>query len=107
LNGGKRGEAPTKLLKSATGFARPGSVLSIMGPACSGKKTLLKALADQLPKNAKLYGEILLNGFRQRLPYGTYVSSWALFFLSPYVARASRKLVSLSISISIELLDQN
>ncbi|CAM6034357.1 unnamed protein product [Sphagnum compactum] len=72
LNGGKRGEAPTKLLKSATGFARPGSVLSIMGPACSGKKTLLKALADQLPKNAKLYGEILLNGFRQQLPYGTY-----------------------------------
>jgi len=47
LNGGKRGEAPTKLLKSATGFARPGSVLSIMGPACSGKKTLLKALAGR------------------------------------------------------------
>ncbi len=65
------------------------------------------SVTDQLPKNAKLYGEILLNGFRQRLPYGTYVSSWALFFLSPYVARASRKLVSLSISISIELLDQN
>lgn len=55
-----------------------------------------RSLTDQLPKNAKLYGEILLNGFRQRLPYGTYVSSWTLFFLSPYVSPASRKLVSLS-----------
>lgn len=67
----------------------------------------LGSVTDQLPKNAKLYGEILLNGFRQRLSYGTYVNSWALFFLSPYVSPASRKLVSLSISISIELLDQN
>ncbi len=67
----------------------------------------LGSVTDQLPKNAKLYGEILLNGFRQRLPYGTYVSSWALFFLSPYVSTALRMLASLSISISIELLHQN
>jgi len=30
--------------------------------------------AGQLPNSAKLYGEILLNGFQQPLPHGTYVS---------------------------------
>ncbi|KAH8962857.1 hypothetical protein BDL97_05G123400 [Sphagnum fallax] len=63
---------PTKVLKSSTGFARPGSMLSIMGSACSGKNILLKSLAGQLPNSAKLYGEIRLNGFQQPLPHGTY-----------------------------------
>lgn len=39
---------PTKVLKSNTGFARPGSVLSIMGSACSGKNILLKSLAGNI-----------------------------------------------------------
>ncbi len=44
------------------------------------------SVTDQLPKNAKLYGEILLNGFRQRLPYGTYVKAPGpfSFFLHMY-----------------------
>ncbi len=39
---------PTKVLKSSTGFARPGSMLSIMGSACSGKNILLKSLAGNI-----------------------------------------------------------
>ncbi|XP_031123250.1 ABC transporter G family member 3-like [Ipomoea triloba] len=61
-----------KVIKSSNGYALPGTMTVIMGPAKSGKSTLLKALAGRLPDSARMYGEVLVNGAKSRIPYGSY-----------------------------------
>nr|CAD1834432.1 unnamed protein product [Ananas comosus var. bracteatus] len=59
------------ILRGLTGYARPGEVLAVMGPSGGGKSTLLDALAGRLGSNVKQRGEILVNGRRQKLAFGT------------------------------------
>ncbi|XAR49462.1 Xenobiotic-transporting ATPase [Bertholletia excelsa] len=59
------------ILQGSTGYARPGELLAIMGPSGSGKSTLLDALAGRLAANARQAGDILINGRKQTLAYGT------------------------------------
>ncbi|KAL7115844.1 hypothetical protein ACP275_04G206400 [Erythranthe tilingii] len=61
-----------KVVKSSNGYALPGSMTVIMGPAKSGKSTLLRALAGRLPDTARVYGEVFVNGVKARMPYGSY-----------------------------------
>lgn len=61
-----------KVVKSSSGYALPGTMTVIMGPAKSGKSTLLRAIAGRLHHSAKMYGEIFVNGKKSRLPYGAY-----------------------------------
>ncbi|KAG7976430.1 hypothetical protein I3843_06G148400 [Carya illinoinensis] len=66
---GKRGAK--SILEDLTGYARPGELLAIMGPSGCGKSTLLDALAGRLDSNTRQTGEILINGRKQVLAYGT------------------------------------
>nr|XP_016487178.1 PREDICTED: ABC transporter G family member 11-like isoform X2 [Nicotiana tabacum] len=59
------------ILQGLTGYARPGELLAIMGPSGSGKSTLLNAIAGRLGSNTTQSGDILINGRKQRLAYGT------------------------------------
>ncbi|KAA8545624.1 hypothetical protein F0562_020408 [Nyssa sinensis] len=59
------------ILEGLTGYAKPGEVLAIMGPSGCGKSTLLDALAGRLGSNTKQSGDILINGHKQALAYGT------------------------------------
>eukprot|EP01018_Ginkgo_biloba_P007526 Gb_26722 [translate_table: standard] len=59
------------LLQGLTGYAQPGQIMAIMGPSGSGKSTLLDALAGRLAANTEQTGDILINGRRQLLSYGT------------------------------------
>ncbi|KAG1342344.1 ABC transporter G family member 11 [Cocos nucifera] len=59
------------ILAGLTGFARPGEVLAIMGPSGCGKSTLLNALAGRLDSGTNQTGHVLVNGWRQRLAFGT------------------------------------
>ncbi|KAL0417689.1 UNVERIFIED_CONTAM: ABC transporter G family member 3 [Sesamum radiatum] len=61
-----------KVIKSSNGYALPGTMTVIMGPAKSGKSTLLRALAGRLPDSARIYGEVFVNGVKSRMPYGSY-----------------------------------
>ncbi|XXG88243.1 hypothetical protein AAC387_Pa12g0481 [Persea americana] len=61
-----------KVVKSSNGYALPGALTVIMGPAKSGKSTLLRAIAGRLPSNARMYGEVFVNGAKSCLPYGSY-----------------------------------
>ncbi|WCJ40203.1 ABC transporter G family member 3 [Euphorbia peplus] len=61
-----------KVIKSSSGYALPGTMTVIMGPAKSGKSTLLKAIAGRLHHSAKTYGEVFVNGTKSRLAYGSY-----------------------------------
>ncbi|KAL2644833.1 hypothetical protein R1flu_012420 [Riccia fluitans] len=65
-----RGERQ-EILHGLTGYAEPGAIMAIMGPSGSGKSTLLDSLAGRLAKNATLSGDILINGRRKTLSYGT------------------------------------
>ncbi|XP_020396957.1 ABC transporter G family member 12 isoform X1 [Zea mays] len=67
--GNKGGRVP--ILCGLNGYARPGEVLAIMGPSGCGKSTLLDALAGRLGSNVSQKGDILINGLRQKLAYGT------------------------------------
>ena len=51
----------------ASGFARAGEVLAIMGPSGAGKTTLLNVLAQRASLGTRGYwtGELLLNGLSQ------------------------------------------
>ncbi|KAJ8559605.1 hypothetical protein K7X08_003663 [Anisodus acutangulus] len=61
-----------KVVKSSHGYALPGTMTVIMGPAKSGKSTLLRALAGRLPDSARMYGEVFVNGTKRHMPYGSY-----------------------------------
>ncbi|XP_054801384.1 ABC transporter G family member 1-like [Prosopis cineraria] len=65
------GKNKKPILKSLTGYAKPGQLLAIMGPSGSGKTTLLDALAGRLGSNTKQTGKILINGHKEALAYGT------------------------------------
>ncbi|KAF9681861.1 hypothetical protein SADUNF_Sadunf05G0046900 [Salix dunnii] len=66
---GKNGGRP--ILQGLTGYAEPGEILAIMGPSGSGKTTLLDALAGRLSSNTHQTGEILINGRKETLVFGT------------------------------------
>ncbi|KAK7363116.1 hypothetical protein VNO77_05246 [Canavalia gladiata] len=59
------------ILEGLTGYAKPGQLLAIMGPSGCGKSTLLDTLAGRLGSNIRQTGEILINGHKQALAYGT------------------------------------
>ncbi|KAK9127519.1 hypothetical protein Syun_016316 [Stephania yunnanensis] len=61
-----------KVVKSSNGYALPGTLTVIMGPAKSGKSTLLRAIAGKLHGSAKMYGEVFVNGAKTLFPYGSY-----------------------------------
>ncbi|XP_007047882.2 PREDICTED: ABC transporter G family member 11 [Theobroma cacao] len=69
VSGGKKG--PRAILQGLTGYAQPGEVLAIMGPSGCGKSTLLDALAGRLSSNTRQTGEILINGRKETLAFGT------------------------------------
>ncbi|KAL0431907.1 UNVERIFIED_CONTAM: ABC transporter G family member 15 [Sesamum radiatum] len=62
------------ILQGVTGYAEPSEVLAIMGPSGCGKSTLLDALAGRLDSNTTQKGDILINGRKQALAFGT--SGW-------------------------------
>ncbi|KAG6711061.1 hypothetical protein I3842_05G035000 [Carya illinoinensis] len=59
------------ILGGVTGYARPGELLAIMGPSGCGKSTLLDTLAGRLGSNTRQSGDILINGHKQALAFGT------------------------------------
>ncbi|XP_008776879.2 ABC transporter G family member 3 isoform X2 [Phoenix dactylifera] len=61
-----------KVVKSSNGYALPGTLTVIMGPARSGKSTLLRAIAGRLHGAARMYGEVFVNGVKSQMPYGSY-----------------------------------
>ncbi|CAI0422279.1 unnamed protein product [Linum tenue] len=67
----KEKEKGRAILKGITGYALPGELLAIMGPSGSGKSTLLDALAGRLNSNTRQAGEILINGRKETLAFGT------------------------------------
>jgi ABC-type multidrug transport system ATPase subunit len=69
VSNGKKGFK--SILQGLNGYASPGQVLAIMGPSGSGKSTLLDALAGRLSSNTQQTGEILINGRREKLAFGT------------------------------------
>ncbi|PSS26198.1 ABC transporter G family member 11 like [Actinidia chinensis var. chinensis] len=69
VSNGKDGNKP--ILQGLTGYARPGEVLGIMGPSGCGKSTLLDALSGRLGSKTRQTGEVLINGRKQQLAYGT------------------------------------
>ncbi|XP_022732384.1 ABC transporter G family member 3-like [Durio zibethinus] len=68
---GKR-KYSNKVVKSSNGYALRGTMTVIMGPAKSGKSTLLRAIAGRLHPSAKMYGEVFVNGAKKDMPYGSY-----------------------------------
>ncbi|XP_030974012.1 ABC transporter G family member 11-like isoform X2 [Quercus lobata] len=66
---GKSGRRP--ILEGLTGYAEPGKMLAIMGPSGCGKSTLLDSLAGRLSSNTQQTGEILINGRKETLAFGT------------------------------------
>ncbi|CAK9174054.1 unnamed protein product [Ilex paraguariensis] len=69
VSDGRKSSRP--ILQGLTGYARPGELLAIMGPSGCGKSTLLDALAGRLDSNTRQNGDILINGRKQTLAYGT------------------------------------
>ncbi|KAL8156017.1 ABC transporter G family member 1-like [Apium graveolens] len=69
VSGGKKGAK--SILQDLTGYARPGEILAVMGPSGCGKSTLLDALAGRLGSNTRQTGDVLINGRKQQLTYGT------------------------------------
>ncbi|KAM7478996.1 hypothetical protein LguiA_027209 [Lonicera macranthoides] len=59
------------ILEGISGYASPGEIVAIMGPSGCGKSTLLDALSGRLASNSQQTGEVLINGHKQRLTYGT------------------------------------
>ncbi|CAM6092191.1 unnamed protein product [Calypogeia fissa] len=59
------------ILQGLSGCAEPGRLLAIMGPSGSGKSTLLDTLAGRPSRDATVTGEILVNGHKANLSYGS------------------------------------
>ncbi|KAK6923356.1 ABC transporter family G domain [Dillenia turbinata] len=59
------------ILQGLNGYVEPGEVLALMGPSGCGKSTLLDALAGRLGSHTRQTGEILINGRKQTLAFGT------------------------------------
>ncbi|KAF1001961.1 ABC transporter G family member 1-like [Apium graveolens] len=59
------------LLDGLTGYVQPGECLAIMGPSGCGKSILLDTLAGRLRANTAQTGDILINGRKQTLAFGT------------------------------------
>ncbi|CAN6180216.1 unnamed protein product [Urochloa humidicola] len=78
------------ILDRLSGCARPGEVLALMGPSGCGKTTLLDALAGRLGTDKKWTGNILMNGRREKLAFGTsaYVTQETLLMATLTVAEA-------------------
>ncbi|KAF9621880.1 hypothetical protein IFM89_028468, partial [Coptis chinensis] len=76
VSAGKNGSR--SILEGLTGYAQPGEVLAIMGPSGCGKSTLLDALAGRLDSKTRQSGQILVNGHRQGLTFGTSVKKLLL-----------------------------
>ncbi|XP_047177423.1 ABC transporter G family member 1-like [Vigna umbellata] len=78
------------ILEGLTGYAKPGQLLAIMGPSGCGKSTLLDTLAGRLSSKMRQSGEILINGHKQRLTYGTsaYVTQDDTFLTTLTVGEA-------------------
>nr|KJB44129.1 hypothetical protein B456_007G236200 [Gossypium raimondii] len=70
VSGGRKGSRA--ILQGLTGYAEPGKVLAIMGPSGCGKSTLLDTLAGRL-LSSRMHqtGEILINGRKETLAFGT------------------------------------
>ncbi|XP_062213903.1 ABC transporter G family member 3 isoform X2 [Phragmites australis] len=68
----KRHRYSDRVVKSSNGYALPATLTVIMGPARSGKSTLLRAIAGRLSGAERMYGEVFVNGAKSRLPYGSY-----------------------------------
>ncbi|XP_020222754.1 ABC transporter G family member 11 [Cajanus cajan] len=71
VSASNRKDGRKSILEGLTGYAKPGQLLAIMGPSGCGKSTLLDALAGRLDSNTRQTGEILINGHKQALSYGT------------------------------------
>ncbi|KAK6120016.1 hypothetical protein DH2020_046256 [Rehmannia glutinosa] len=84
-------EGRRPILAGVTGYAEPGEVLAIMGPSGSGKSTLLDALAGRLDSNTRLKGDILINGRKQALAFGT----------SAYVTQDDNLMTTLTVRESV------
>ncbi|KAK9949495.1 hypothetical protein M0R45_005013 [Rubus argutus] len=69
VGNGKSGQR--MILQGLIGFAQPGEALAIMGPSGCGKSTLLDALAGRLSSSTKKRGNILINGRKESLAFGT------------------------------------
>uniref|UniRef100_A0A8R7VBZ5 ABC transporter domain-containing protein n=2 Tax=Triticum urartu TaxID=4572 RepID=A0A8R7VBZ5_TRIUA len=61
-----------RVVRGSTGYALPGTLTVVMGPARSGKSTLLRAIAGRLRGAERMYGEVFVNGVKSPLPYGSY-----------------------------------
>ncbi|BBN02381.1 ATP-binding cassette, subfamily G (WHITE), member 2 [Marchantia polymorpha subsp. ruderalis] len=59
------------VLQGVSGYADDQKLVAIMGPSGSGKSTLLDTLAGRLTKQAQYEGEIMLNGRKEQLSFGT------------------------------------
>ncbi|XP_060676119.1 ABC transporter G family member 1-like isoform X4 [Ziziphus jujuba] len=67
-----KGRSSSKaILQGLTGHAKPGELMAIMGPSGCGKSTLLDALAGRLSSKTRQSGDILINGRKETLAYGT------------------------------------
>ncbi|KAJ8563475.1 hypothetical protein K7X08_031927 [Anisodus acutangulus] len=69
----KSGSSSKNILEGVTGYARPSELLAVMGPSVCAKSTLLDALAGRLDFSTRHSGDILINGHKQKLSYGTSV----------------------------------
>uniref|UniRef100_A0A453MK44 ABC transporter domain-containing protein n=1 Tax=Aegilops tauschii subsp. strangulata TaxID=200361 RepID=A0A453MK44_AEGTS len=70
------GRRPGRVVRGSSGYALPGTLTVVMGPARSGKSTLLRAISGRLRGAERMYGEVFVNGVKSPLPYGSYVSSF-------------------------------
>ncbi|XP_076913809.1 ABC transporter G family member 1-like [Bidens hawaiensis] len=64
-------DACKTILFGSTGFAKPGEIVAILGPSGCGKSTLLDSLGGRLASNVRNSGDVLINGRKLRLAFGT------------------------------------
>uniref|UniRef100_A0A0E0LJE9 ABC transporter domain-containing protein n=2 Tax=Oryza punctata TaxID=4537 RepID=A0A0E0LJE9_ORYPU len=104
--GGRQGRAV--ILDGLSGYTRPGEVLALMGPSGCGKTTLLDALAGRLSPNMKMRGDILINGLREKLSFGTsaYVTQENMLMATLTVTEAVRYSAQLQLPDSMPVAEK-